>query len=85
MTATKTVIFADGSILTGETWREMELALREESWNESDKGSFRREMAQRAWNWSEHAMHEDASSYRFFRELEEGGLCTIVNEEGVGA
>jgi hypothetical protein len=77
-----TVIFADGAVLSAATWRELEQALREDSWNNSpDKGSFREELAQRAWNWSESALHTEGSSRRLFAELEDAGMARVVDEE----
>lgn len=76
-----TVIFADGSMISGESWKDLELALRTESWNPSGKSEFREEMARRAWNWSRTAVVTDRTARALFESLEAAGMLTIVEEE----
>ena len=77
------VIFADGSICTARTWGELEAQLRDSSWNPSDKGDFREEMAWRAWQWSKTAVEAgtEVTSRRFFEQLEDAGMLRIVEGE----
>lgn len=75
-----TVLFRDGSMLSGKTWKDLERSLREDAWNPSNKADFREEMARRAWNWSGYHLLEDGKSAELFAQLEEARLCIIVED-----
>jgi hypothetical protein len=73
------IIFANGTILTASSWKELEGMLRESEWNPSKKIKFRLEFGRRAYNWSRTVVDLEASSRRFFRQLEKAGLLRIVS------
>lgn len=70
-------IFADGSIVAGATYHEVELALRGDAWNPSKKRPFRAELALRAWNWSRHGVNEEGRSRDFLQGLEQAGILRL--------
>lgn len=74
------VIMTDGTILTAETWSALEQMLRDDEWNPSKKVKFRLEFGRRAYNWSGKLIDLEASSRRFFRQLERAGMLRIVSE-----
>lgn len=74
------IILTSGTILTADTWRDLEQMLRDDEWNPSKKLKFRLEFGRRAFNWSRSEIQLDASSRRFFRQLERAGLLRIVSE-----
>lgn len=78
---TAAVIFPDGSILTDQSWLDLEKQLRADRWNPAGAEKFRSEMARRAKNWSGTRIDTELISKEFFEELERAGLLLIIREE----
>lgn len=74
------VIFADGTIFTAETWRDLEQAVRADEWNPKPKLKFRLEIGRRAYNWSGKVVDLEAGSRRLFQQLERAGMLRIVSD-----
>jgi len=72
------VIFPNGMFLGDETWAGLEKQLKADVWNPSDQVRFRREMANRARNWSGYELDVELVSREFFIQLEKAGLLRIV-------
>jgi hypothetical protein len=75
-----TAVFPDGYQVTARTWMELEDELRRDPWNPSKHEAFRREMRQRAINWSELYVRTDKSSEDFLRGLEQAGMLRLEVE-----
>ena len=74
------VMFVDGTLLTGPSFRDLEQQLRDDPWNPDDKPAFRVEMSRRAYVWSLSNITKRAPSRMFFAELEEAGMCRVMEE-----
>lgn len=73
------ITWFDGSRTSGDTWEEVETALRAAQWIEYDSRlDFRRDLRHRAKTWSGvRPSLLRASSEQFLRALETSGMCRI--------
>lgn len=71
------IIFADGTRVTGPSFRAIERQLRRDPWNPRWPIAFREEMARRAKAWSGERIRTRGSSRAFLQELENAGLIRI--------
>lgn len=74
------LIWPDGSITTGDTWREVEDALRSSQWcTYATRRAFRRAMKHRAEVWSGNGnaipTRRGTTSAQFIAGLVQAGLC----------
>lgn len=79
------VIWTDGSRTTGDTWEEVEEAIRASQWVPyKSRRAFRQDMRHRAKVWGGTAPPAlgRVTSEKFLRALEAAGLCRIVTTEG---
>ena len=78
-----TTIWPDGSLIAGESWRDVEEQLRARQWQKYSVGQLRREMRRRAEVWSGEGTEVRVSSAEaMFRDLEASGMIRIEIEEG---
>lgn len=72
------VVWPDGSILAGASYREVEDALRATQWTSyRTRRAFREEMRRRAGLWSGARLHGPQTSRGFVRSLAGAGMCII--------
>lgn len=72
------LIWPDGSITRGESYREAEDALRATQWREfRTRREFRADMRHRALVWSGVRLPRRRTSRGFIRSLADAGLCMI--------
>lgn len=79
---TRWVMWSDGTLMSGRTWRAVEDELRDsQKWGKyPDVREFREEMAHRAMVWSGTVLTDadvDGTSYRFLRSLERAGMIRM--------
>lgn len=76
------VLMTDGNMLSADTWSELEAKLRSDPWNAVfSKMKFRKELALRAYVWSNTVTRRPRSSYHLFKQLERAGMLRIVEED----
>lgn len=76
------LIWPNGEITTGKTWREAEEAARAAQWSPyKTRSEFRREMRRRAEVWSGERVKTGGSSEAFMRGLGEVNMFMIVEED----
>lgn len=79
------LLFADGSFVSGKSFREVEDSLRASQWTTyKSRAAFREDMRKRAKVWNGADVLEPAgreSSAHFIQSLGEAGLYLIVREE----
>lgn len=78
------LLWPDGSLITADTWRELEDALRATQWSTfKSRRSFRREMRRRAAEWSGRKLKPVGiqSSREFIMSLVHADMCTLVIDE----
>lgn len=74
-----TLLWPDGAITTGATYREVEDAIRAEQWSPyGTRFTFRRAMAKRAGIWSATRVGVLGSSRRFINSLADAEMFMIV-------
>lgn len=74
-------VFADGSMVMGASYHDLEMELRSDEWNPSSKAKFRSQLALRARNWSGKVLQEEATSKRFLRGLERAGILRLEESD----
>lgn len=77
----------DGEFTTGESWREILEALRQDPWSKIlGRRGFRLEMATRAYRWAGRIVSLRTALFgndeAFGRALARAGLYTIMREDG---
>lgn len=82
----RTLIWTDGTIVTGSSFRELEDTLRATQWSTyKTRREFRREMRRRAAIWSGRPKTKPVgiqSSQDFILSLVHAGMCTLVEDDG---
>lgn len=81
------IMFTDGTVITGATYREAENALRASAWNTyPTRRAFRREMRRRAVLWAGkgavNTVRPPQTSKSFLYSLARAGLCRIDKSDG---
>ena len=77
-----TLIWTDGTMTTGKSWRELEDAVRASQWQPfKSRKEFRREMRRRAALWSGDYPPATRSSKAFIQSLADAGLFMIVTDD----
>ena len=80
-----TLIWPDGSIITGGSYRECEDMIRAGQWRLfRSRRWFRRALAHRAHVWSGRSVSVRGSSERFLTGLAAVGMFMLVDGEAVG-
>lgn len=74
---TVTAIFLDGVAYSAPTFAALEDTLMDDVWNPSDETKFRKEMANRALNWSGWHLNREARSETFLRGMEAAGMLRL--------
>lgn len=81
----RTLIWTDGTIVSGSSFRELEDTLRATQWSTyKTRREFRREMRRRAALWSGRSIKPVGfqSSQDFILSLVHAGMCTLVEDDG---
>ena len=77
-----TVIWGNGDITTGDTWREVEDNIRASQWDTyGSREEFRTEMRHRAYMWSGKFPYFAETSKGFVKSLAELGLFLVVEDD----
>lgn len=77
-----TLIWTDGSITTGKSYRDLETAMRAEQWRTyRSRWHFRTAMRQRAATWSGQQPRMGYTHRSFIESLAEAGLFMITTNE----
>jgi hypothetical protein len=74
------LIWPDGTLTSGRTYREVEDRLRADQWTQLSRRAFREEMRRRAEVWSGSRLPSRRTSRGFIRSLADAGLCLIIEE-----
>jgi hypothetical protein len=79
------LIWPDGSIITADTFAELEEALRASQWHTfKSRREFRREMRKRAWAWSGHKPGKPIlyqTPKAFIYTLVNSGMCMLEDSD----
>jgi hypothetical protein len=81
MAATIELLWPDGTLTTGASWREVEDAVRAQQWHTfRTRRAFRAEMRRRAEIWSGRSVApgREASSRAFLRQLADAEMFQLV-------
>lgn len=75
-----TLVFPDGSIITGKTWREVEMEMRATQWlTYKSRRTFRQDMRTRAFRWSGIPVKAGRmGAERFIRSLADAQMFLLV-------
>jgi hypothetical protein len=76
------LLWPDGTLTTGRSWREVEDAVRAQQWHTfRNRRAFRAEMRRRAEVWSGHGLpplSREANSRAFLRQLADAEMFQLV-------
>ena len=77
-----TVMWDDGEMTTGDTWREVEDNIRASQWHTfASREDFRTEMRYRCYSWSGEFPNAANSSKEFINSLAELGMFLVVVDD----
>ena len=77
-----TLLWPNASVTTGETWRDVEDAVRSSQWSPyKTRHEFREEMRRRAYVWSGAKVGLKVTSEGFMRSLGDAEMFIIIEEE----